>query len=298
MWGFFALRDGRHGNNRKFARMQIEFGKYEGAGNDFVIIDNRDGEFEPRSDLVAALCHRRFGVGADGLMLLERDGGTDFRMRYFNSDGPEATMCSNGGRCIALFALHAGAAGERMTFAAADGVHRASILSQDADSAAVELLMTEPRGLSEIEGGYFVDTGSPHCVRFVEDAERVDVPAEGRRIRNLPRFAAAGGVNVDFVEPAGGNLLRVRTYERGVEDETLACGTGAVAAALAASAAFAPQVRNFDVRVCGGMLHVAFGTDGERFTDVRLTGPARRVYAGVFDTENFQAVPYRFGKIF
>ncbi len=164
--------------------MQIEFGKYEGAGNDFVIIDNRERVFEPRPALVAALCDRRFGIGADGLMLLEEECGADFRMRYFNSDGPEATMCGNGGRCMALFARHAGAAGERMAFAAVDGLHRAEVLACGGDAGRIALGMTEPHGFAEAEEGYFVDTGSPHYVRFVEDVERVDVRGEGRRVRN------------------------------------------------------------------------------------------------------------------
>lgn len=266
--------------------MRIEFGKYEGAGNDFVIIDNREKRFEPQPALVAALCDRRFGIGADGLMLLEEERGADFRMRYFNSDGPEATMCGNGGRCIALFAFHVGAAGERMSFVAVDGPHRAEVLSCGGDAGRIALGMTEPHGLAEAEGGWFVDTGSPHYVRFVEDTERVDVRGEGRRIRHLPAFAGTGGVNVNFVEVTGEGRLKVRTYERGVEDETLACGTGAVAVAVAASRAQFPQVRNFDVQARGGLLNVAFAAGGG-FADVRLTGPARRVFAGVLDTENF-----------
>lgn len=278
---------GRLGNNRKFAHMQIEFGKYEGAGNDFVIIDNRERVFEPRPALVAALCDRRFGIGADGLMLLEEECGADFRMRYFNSDGPEATMCGNGGRCMALFARHAGVVGERMAFAAVDGLHRAEVLACGDDAGRIALGMTEPHGFAEAEEGYFVDTGSPHYVRFVEDVERVDVRGEGRRVRNLPAFAGTGGVNVNFVEVAGEGTLKVRTYERGVEDETLACGTGSVAAAVVASRVRFPQVRSIDVQVRGGLLNVAFDVVGGRFSDVRLTGPARRVYSGVFRPENF-----------
>ena len=223
--------------------MQIEFGKYEGAGNDFVIIDNRERVFEPRPALVAALCDRRFGIGADGLMLLEEECGADFRMRYFNSDGPEATMCGNGGRCMALFARHAGVVGERMAFAAVDGLHRAEVLACGDDAGRIALGMTEPHGFAEAEEGYFVDTGSPHYVRFVEDVERVDVRGEGRRVRNLPAFAGTGGVNVNFVEVAGEGTLKVRTYERGVEDETLACGTGSVAAAVVASRVRFPEHR-------------------------------------------------------
>lgn len=174
-----------------------------------------------------------------------------------------------------------------MAFAAVDGLHRAEVLACGGDAGRIALGMTEPHGFAEAEEGYFVDTGSPHYVRFVEDVERVDVRGEGRRVRNLPAFAGTGGVNVNFVEVAGEGTLKVRTYERGVEDETLACGTGSVAAAVVASRVRFPQVRSIDVQVRGGLLNVAFDVVGGRFSDVRLTGPARRVYSGVFRPENF-----------
>lgn len=221
------------------------------------------------------------------MMLLERDEKYDFRMRYFNSDGPEATMCGNGGRCIALFALHRGAAGAETVFSAVDGIHRAAVLSYSGDRAVVSLGMKDAAGIEELEGGYFVDTGSPHYVAFTEDADSVDVFAEGRRLRDLETFRSRGGANFNFVEAMGDGALKVRTYERGVEDETLACGTGAVAAAVVTSAVRFPARDNFDIHAAGGELNVSFSLEGGIYGNITLTGPARRVYTGTFDTENF-----------
>ena len=279
---------GSTGNNVIFVDMKMHFFKYEGAGNDFVVVDNRNGGFVPSREHIAALCDRRFGIGGDGLMLLEKgNAACDFRMRYFNSDGGEASMCGNGGRCISLFAAHAGVAGDRMTFVAEDGMHSAEILARSGMSGVVSLRMAEPTGLRKTAGGWFVNTGVPHLVRFVEDVAVVDVETEGRRLRNLPEFVPAGGVNVNFVQVLGKDSLRVRTYERGVEHETLACGTGAVASAVAASMAVAKGVECFAIEVLGGRLGVAFRTDDNRFEEVTLTGPARRVFEGSFDVENF-----------
>lgn len=279
-------------NSVTFVIMKVNFSKYEGAGNDFVVIDNRDGMFMPDVKLVAALCDRRFGIGADGLMLFENDARADFRMRYFNSDGGEATMCGNGGRCISLFAFHADVSSDRMRFVAVDGMHEAEVLSCDGDSGEVALRMTDAAMPCEAAcGGLFVDTGSPHLIVAVDNVDRVDVDTEGRRLRNMPEFAAKGGVNVDFVERAGAGELKVRTYERGVEQETLACGTGAVAAAMASAVALAGGLHDGKSRckviMRGGVLYVDFTAAGGHLSDVVLTGPARRVFSGVFDTENF-----------
>lgn len=267
--------------------MRVEFGKYEGAANDFVIIDNRAGIIYPSVPLVASLCDRRTGIGADGLMLLEGSTRGDFRMRYFNSDGREATMCGNGGRCIALFAFHARAAGETMSFEAADGMHGAKILSVADNTASVSLGMKDAGGIEELAGGYFIDTGSPHYVTFMEDLDRLDVYSRGRRMRDMEEFVSRGGANFNFVQIVSEGTLRVRTYERGVEDETFACGTGAVASAVVASAVRCPGRSRFEVRALGGNLYVDFAYSDGLYRDVLLTGPARRVYSGIFDTENF-----------
>lgn len=269
--------------------MKIKFCKYEGAGNDFVIIDNRDRQFTPASAVVARLCDRRFGIGADGLMLLEENGNCDFTMRYFNSDGPEATMCGNGGRCISLFALHSGLGDDgTLRFEAIDGLHTASLTARDGiDGGVVALGMKECSEPQRVGGYWYVDTGSPHCIVFVESVDSVDVFAEGRRIRHLPDFAPFGGVNVDFVQMLAEGSLRIRTYERGVEDETLACGTGAVASAITAAHVHQPLVQQFDVAACGGLLRVGFRRRQSEYGDVVLCGPARRVFEGTFDFENF-----------
>ena len=267
--------------------MKLTFGKYEGAGNDFVIIDNRGLGIDPAPEWVAAVCDRRFGIGADGLMLLENDPSESFRMRYFNSDGPEATMCGNGGRCIVLFAAHAGLLADgRISFAAMDGRHTATLLSRTDDGAVVSLGMRDASLPERLLEGWFVDTGSPHFVRFGEGIDTMDVFAEGRRLRALPEFVSRGGSNFNFVEPDG-DAFRVRTYERGVEDETLACGTGAVAVAVTAAAVLRPDSSRFRIHARGGELEVAFRRDGNVFRDIRLTGPARRVFTGELNTENF-----------
>lgn len=267
--------------------MRLKFGKYEGAGNDFVIIDNRGLHLDPAPQWVAAVCDRRFGIGADGLMLLEEDPHHLFRMRYFNSDGPEATMCGNGGRCITLFAAHAGvAADDRIAFSAMDGLHAATLLTRTDDGATVSLGMRDAACPESLLDGWFVDTGSPHFVRYERNIDAMDVFAEGRRLRTLPEFVSRGGSNFNFVEPEG-DLLRVRTYERGVEDETLACGTGAVAVAVTTAAVRRPDCNHFRIGARGGLLEVSFRREGNLFRDIRLTGPARRVFSGELNTENF-----------
>lgn len=272
-----------------FADMKINFVKYEGAGNDFVIVDNRTLNFNPDPDVVARLCDRRFGIGADGLMLLENNDTADFTMRYFNSDGPEATMCGNGGRCISLFAFHLGLGHDnKLDFMASDGPHKAALIGSDGpDRGRIALGMKNCSEPQPFGSRYFVDTGSPHCIEFVEDVDAVDVFNEGRRIRYMSDFEPFGGVNVDFVQITGDGAIRIRTYERGVENETLACGTGAVASAIVAAAVRQPLVRRFDVKTLGGLLRVDFSHDCNTYSDVVLSGPARRVFSGTFDFENF-----------
>ena len=269
--------------------MKIDFVKYEGAGNDFVIVDNRSLKFNPDPVMVARICDRRFGIGADGLMLLENNDTADFTMRYFNSDGPEATMCGNGGRCISLFAVHLGLGHDNtLSFAASDGPHSAVLLASDGpDCGRIALGMKdcpEPQSFGKY---HYVDTGSPHCIEFVENVDEVDVFNEGRRVRHMTDFEPFGGVNVDFVQITGDGSLRIRTYERGVENETLACGTGAVAAAVVTAAVKQPLATRFDIAALGGLLSVKFRYNKPLFSNVILSGPARRVFSGSFDFENF-----------
>lgn len=275
------------GINANFVCMKTTFDKFEGAGNDFVIIDNSAKNFEPTPELVKALCDRRFGIGADGLMLLEKDSVSQFRMRYFNSDGPEATMCGNGGRCISLFAYLSGIAGETMSFTAIDGSHTSTVLSTNGEKGIIELGMCDTSEIDEIAGGYFVNTGSPHWVGFAKDIDSLDIFTLGRNMRTLPEIVARGGANFNFVELGIGGTIKVRTYERGVEDETFACGTGAVASAAVTSFIKCPSCLSFNVHVRGGQLCVSLTRSGNIYRNVKLTGPARKVYSGNLETDNF-----------
>ncbi len=253
------------------------FYKYQGAGNDFIVIDNRNLLFDSdNSDLVHRLCDRRFGIGADGLMLLQDADGYDFEMVYFNADGREGSMCGNGGRCIVAFAKDTGIIGKTTDFLAVDGRHHAEI---DGQHGTVRLQMIDV-GVIERDGeAYVLDTGSPHYVVLVDGLATFPVVAEGRRIRNSERYHAQG-INVNFVEAEGAGYF-VRTYERGVEDETLACGTGATAVGMAmAEHEGKSGALAIPIRVAGGNLTIRFHSDGSRFTDVSLEGPASFVFKG------------------
>ena len=273
--------------------MQTAFAKYEGAGNDFILIDNREGGFTPRAELIAALCDRHFGIGADGLMTLARNAEIDCSMRYYNADGSEGEMCGNGARCFALFAEHRGIGGETKFFDAADGLHTARIRRLKGTSGEIELGMIAVREIRTGDGWWFLNTGVPHYVEFVDDLEAVDVTGRGRAIRrDTTRFPQ--GTNVNFVQITGDGTIRMRTYERGVENETLACGTGATAAAIVTAFARQPHTTDFRITVPGGALAVRFSHEQgtQTYTDIRLTGPARRVFEGVFDSENFLNPPF------
>lgn len=259
---------------------KIEFSKYQGAGNDFVMIDNRKSFFpKDNQSLIERLCDRRFGIGADGLILLEIEKGYDFRMVYYNSDGRESTMCGNGGRCITAFAQVLGvSAQEGFSFIAVDGVHEARIM----ENGQVSLQMRDVPTVEVGEDYYLLDTGSPHYVVFVEDLRDINVVESARVIRYSDRFRK-DGVNVNFVEPLFDGL-RVYTYERGVEDETLACGTGVTATALAAALRLKKIGKgSFQVEAKGGELAVSYEKNGESsFRNVWLTGPAEHVFDGSY----------------
>lgn len=258
--------------------MRFQFYKYQGAGNDFVIIDNRNNKFDANNEmLVCQLCDRRFGIGADGLMLLENDERYCFRMRYFNSDGREATMCGNGGRCIVAFAHFLGLFDQNVEFIAVDGVHKAVMASGD----VVDLEMIDVLGVEKIGADYYLNTGSPHYVSF-RDLEGLDVVEEGRKIRYNERFSEEG-TNVNFVSIKG-DTLDVLTYERGVEDETLACGTGVTASAISAAIVSNCQCDKFNVNAKGGKLTVRFEKKSDQeFRNVWLKGPAKQVFVGEVD---------------
>lgn len=266
------------------------FAKYEGAGNDFILLDGRDGLPPLDAARIARLCDRHFGIGADGLMTLLRPaaGDCDCSMRYYNADGSAGEMCGNGGRCFALFAHHLGISGEVKRFDSIDGLHTARIVRADALAGTVELGMIDVGRIDAGAGGWLaLNTGVPHYVELVDDVDAVDLCGRGRAIRrDLARFPE--GTNVDFVTVTDAGRLRIRTYERGVEDETLACGTGAVAAAIAVNRLLQPAVERFTIAARGGELRVDFRrTDDDRYTGIRLSGPARKVFEGRFDMLNF-----------
>ncbi|MEL6534750.1 MAG: diaminopimelate epimerase [Bacteroidota bacterium] len=251
----------------------LSFWKYQGTGNDFVMIDNREGRFDPQdTDRVAALCDRRFGIGADGLILIQNHPDHDFEMVYFNADGSQS-LCGNGSRCAMMFAQQLGIIEDRASFLAYDGPHEAYI-----KEGRVYLLMHDVNPVQVVGQDAFADTGSPHHLVWVEDADVAPVVAQGRSIRESETYAP-GGTNVNFVEVDPDAGIRVRTYERGVEDETLSCGTGVTAAALAASEKGLPSPIRVETR--GGQLEVSFTKrDDNGFTDVYLIGPAKAVFQG------------------
>jgi diaminopimelate epimerase len=256
--------------------MEITFYKYQGTANDFVMVDNRGGHFDAADhQRVAFLCERRLGIGADGLILLQNRTGYDFEMVYFNADGRLGSMCGNGGRCTVAFARQLGVISEKAFFLAADGDHYATI----SPDGLVSLKMNDVRAIESAEGFYFLNTGSPHYVSFVEDLDHYQVFQQGKAIRNNERFRAEG-TNVNFAQlPQTDEALFVRTYERGVEDETFSCGTGVTATAIAAS--FKGLSSPVKIRTLGGNLEVAFNRNGEQVSDIYLTGPAQMVFSGI-----------------
>ncbi|MEM6893398.1 MAG: diaminopimelate epimerase [Bacteroidota bacterium] len=255
--------------------MEIEFFKYQGTGNDFVLIDNRNGSFpKTDTDCIKYLCDRRFGIGGDGLILLENDDEVDFKMVYFNSDGAESTMCGNGGRCMVAFAKHLGVINTNETnFRAVDGLHAATMEATE----KVKLKMKDVDEVIERESHLFLDTGSPHHVQMVKNIDGLNVQLEGSKIRY--GLYGQSGSNVNFVEPSEGRF-KVRTYERGVEAETLSCGTGVTAVAIAMHAKGFVNDGPVVLDTPGGELWVDFETNASGYQNIYLTGPAQLVFKG------------------
>ncbi|MGY4383594.1 diaminopimelate epimerase [Pedobacter sp. UYP24] len=260
--------------------MNIHFYKYQGAGNDFILIDHRESSIKDIDyDRVAQLCNRRFGVGADGLMFLTSHPDYDFEMLYFNANGRPGSMCGNGGRCIVAFAKHLGIIDRETNFLAVDGPHYAKISEA---GNWVNLQMIDIDTINRDGDAFVLNTGSPHYVQETTDLEHLDVYHSGYEIRNNPTYKAEG-INVNFVEDQGDHLF-VRTFERGVEDETYACGTGATAVALAmAKHKGIPGHIKTPVKVLGGNLRIEFDYNGTQFTNVFLCGPAEKVFEGELD---------------
>lgn len=254
---------------------KVRFSKYQGAGNDFILVDNRDSAFDRADEaLVEKLCNRRFGIGADGLMLLQNKENYDFEMIYYNADGREGSMCGNGGRCIVAFARDLGIITDKTVFLAVDGIHHASLAAD-----LVNLQMIDVQDYTRDGEAYVLQTGSPHYVEFVKNLQDKNVFQDGYTIRNNATYEKEG-INVNFIEAEGDGYF-LRTFERGVEDETYACGTGATAAAMAVA-----LQQNLEgditipIRVLGGQLYISLHKKGSHFSEVFLKGPAQFVFEG------------------
>ncbi len=257
--------------------MTLTFYKYQGTGNDFVIIDNRESVFsKKKTKLIATLCDRKFGVGADGLMLLElpHNDEDDFTMVYFNADGNQSTMCGNGGRCLVAFAAFIGVITDKATFTAIDGRHWARLTDD-----VVHLQMMDVSEINKYDSHLFLDTGSPHHVTMVDDLDSLDVKTIGKKIRyGAPYFEE--GSNVNFVKKIGENYFSVRTYERGVEDETLSCGTGVTAVAIAMHVLKLANKDEIRIHTLGGELKITFKVTEDGYRDIFLIGSAKQVFKG------------------
>ncbi len=251
------------------------FYKYQGTGNDFVMIDNRMELFDKNdTNRIAFLCDRRFGIGADGLILLENHSDLDFKMVYYNSDGNESSMCGNGGRCLVAFAKQLGIITDKATFEAIDGFHQATI-----ENGFVKLQMQDVKSIEKHSNHVFLNTGSPHHVQFEESIEDFDIKLKGAKIRYGTPYNEEGS-NVNFVKKIEEGTFAVRTYERGVEDETLSCGTGVTAVALAMNYLGETNQDLVTLKTQGGELKVSFNKDGDTYKDVFLIGPATFVFKG------------------
>ncbi len=258
--------------------MELEFFKYHGTGNDFILFDNRQLILQKSDeDFLNKICDRHFGIGADGVILIQNHSITDFEMIYFNSNGREGSMCGNGGRCAVAFAKALGMIKSKTTkFQAIDGEHSAEFQNE-----MISLKMNDVIGIEKIDEMYFVNTGSPHLVWFREKIDQINIVEEGRKIRYNHRFKSEG-VNINFVEQTEQGIY-MRTYERGVEDETLSCGTGTVAVAIICmtTANDSLDKRTISVLALGGNLQVSLQRVSENsFTDIHLIGPAEMVFQG------------------
>ncbi len=256
--------------------MNLTFYKYQGTGNDFVMIDNRTNSFpKNNTKLVAFLCDRKFGIGADGLILLENHEKYDFKMKYYNSDGNESSMCGNGGRCLVAFAKQLQIIQNKAEFEAIDGYHFATV----DENEIVSLQMKDVSDVKVFENHTFLNTGSPHHVELVSELSSFDVKNRGSQIRYSNLYGKEGS-NINFVKQIESDKFAVRTYERGVEDETLSCGTGVTAVAIAMYNSKLTEVNKVKLNVEGGSLEVSFNEKNGKFTDVFLIGPAKFVFKG------------------
>tara|TARA_R110000787_G_scaffold286385_1_gene404532 strand:+ start:10236 stop:11012 length:777 start_codon:yes stop_codon:yes gene_type:complete len=257
--------------------MTIPFYKYQGTGNDFVVIDNRNDLFpKDNHSMIAKMCDRKFGIGADGLLLLENHSQFDFTMVYYNADGKLGSMCGNGGRCIVHFAKYLNIINEETVFEAVDGLHEASI-----NIEIVSLKMNDVEEIQINTNSVFLNTGSPHHVEMVDGLKSYNVEEKGASIRN--NTYGKEGSNINFVEQVETNLFAVRTYERGVEAETLSCGTGVTAVAIALSETNRINATHVELQTEGGTLLVHFNKIGKTYQNIYLEGPAKQVFKGEWE---------------
>ncbi len=251
--------------------MELTFSKYQGTGNDFILIDNRDDVFPASTELITKLCGRKFGIGSDGLILIENHDELDYRMVFFNPDGSKS-LCGNGSRCGFAFAQKLGIVNTKGTFETTDGIHHASQENGDIRFSLFDVTVPE-----EIGKDRYINTGSPHHVKIVDNLDLIDVIEEGRKIRHSKRYIGQNGTNVNFAQLLQ-DMVKVRTYERGVENETLSCGTGVTAVALVASEfGYESPVK---IETAGGRLTVEFEKDQNTFKNIWLSGPATHVFDG------------------
>lgn len=256
--------------------MKINFTKYEGNGNDFIIIDDRKEEFsEDNVLMISKLCDRKFGIGADGLILLRKHKTHDFQMIYFNSDGNESSMCGNGGRCLVSFALQLDINLKTNSFLAIDGVHKFKVVDNE-----IYLKMNDVKDIVVMNGHNFLNTGSPHVVQIVENVDEINVYEQGKKIRR--QFQEMNGVNVNFIS-FNNDIIKCRTFERGVENETLSCGTGVVAVALYLFKEKKIKDNKIIVSTNGGSLLVSFKNDGNSFHEIWLKGDINKIFDGLIE---------------
>ncbi|MFT4678980.1 MAG: diaminopimelate epimerase [Flavobacteriales bacterium] len=251
--------------------LELNFSKYHGAGNDFILINNLDGSIDLSVDQIQLLCDRNFGIGSDGLILIESCALADYSVNFYNPDGSQS-FCGNGSRCAYRMAMDLKLVSDTCTFLAFDGLHQASSQGKD-----VSISMSDVKSIDPYKDGFVVQTGSPHFVKFCQDLDKIKIVQEAHSVRYDDKYKEKG-INVNFVLPRNGEIA-LRTYERGVEAETLACGTGVTAAALV-YAMSQDHLREVKVHAVGGDLKVGFKRMGEGFCDVWLTGPAQHVYHG------------------
>jgi diaminopimelate epimerase len=258
--------------------MEQIFFKYQGTGNDFILIDDRSNSFpEDDKSLIKQLCDRRFGIGSDGLILLQNASDSDFKMVYFNANGSIGSLCGNGARCTVAFAKYLGCISDVTKFEASDGLHNARI-----ESDIIFIKMLDVFDVKNFNTHSFLDTGSPHHVQMVKDLKQYNVYANGKRIREGEPYNESGS-NVNFVEQISENKFAIRTYERGVEGETLSCGTGATAVALAMHFNKKTTSNSVVIQVEGGTLEIEFEPTQKGYQNIFLSGPAEQVYSGTLN---------------